>query len=1171
MPILTEDIKLLKSAVMADTPEGGGAMTGIAVIDGQSNNLFPDTSAMDRAFGRINMRKVFGVAHTDNTDTLMGAHAIVTGAPADPLVHCTLLKTAGWADTRNTAKDGVEKYLVKGPRLSFRLWDTHYAGSLQVRLVSLVGGTSPAGGDALVLRNPNGQEQYVRVLRVALTTQTVAVIEGGGTVLLSASVATCDIGNSLAFDFFGPPATRAGLDESQWAQLFSTNVAGGARFYGIKPLSTPGAPGDYSVLTKGGLYTPVVPAATVESPLIDLYPLISRQSLSRTASRSITLPAISLTLAPGTVLNLPTEAEPGSVSINHGGTLFGDNGAGILKQGLNEVGLISYVGRSITMNPGSPNYGKLSNTVNYRPATAAGAATHSDWLPITLANQGLVFTAAFEPPPAPGTFTLSYMAQGKWYDLQDNANGKLSGIEPSYGVGTINYGTGSVGITLGAIPDVGSVLMYQWGNAAVAVPFSGVAPEKLSMKISLPASNYGGTVQLTWVSGGNSYSSISDASGNLIGDATGTVQMVSRPNSTFVRGTTYQNSFWDFSTEIDFAPNMLPTGDISVTRNVGNFNDSLWSLNTLGQFTLPNWPVAPGSVSGAVYPIAQNGFDIPGLLYFKDNSAGQLVGVNAGMEGLVLGSVNYNTGGIVMLTSVAANIYENVVQSYPSAQNNTLFYEKKVMRNAHTVAISFAQHQSFAYRKVGAGASTPTTVPAGPWSMTLPVPTGLKLRTTGLVFSLNTEVYYTSAGVLSRGWNGITAAPIESSAGSITDAGVISFTSPLGTGSNSVTLVNAAVDVARGLSVGQGVFRIASAPIKVGVFQIQAGAQVGSANSSGVISGGGWGGSVDFQRGVVSWVHNKGAGAPDISASELSYNAVFLQYLPLDATLLGLDTVRLPLDGKVSIYRPGDLLVVHNTLTTQLPNPLIKGTAYSLGRERIASVRVKDVLGVLVPSSLYVSALNPGTLAFNVGADITPYSQPFTVENRIEDMLVCSVADISGQLKTTSSLTHTFPANTSFVSSALPFGDLFARPYNYIEQAAWSGVWSDTLIGSAPLSNYNEGQYPIFCTNRGAITERWALIFVNSTSVRVVGESVGDLGIFSIVAAIAPINPATGAAYLSIPPLGWGNGWPVGAVLRVNTAACGAPFWPIRTVLQGPATLDSDVFSFAFRADVDRP
>lgn len=57
MTIQTGDIKLLKSQVLLDTADGGGAMTSNEVIDGQSNNLFPDVSALDRTYGRISMRK----------------------------------------------------------------------------------------------------------------------------------------------------------------------------------------------------------------------------------------------------------------------------------------------------------------------------------------------------------------------------------------------------------------------------------------------------------------------------------------------------------------------------------------------------------------------------------------------------------------------------------------------------------------------------------------------------------------------------------------------------------------------------------------------------------------------------------------------------------------------------------------------------------------------------------------------------------------------------------------------------------------------------------------------------------------------------------------------------------------------------------------------------------
>ena len=208
MAILTQDIKLLKSAVMADTTDGGGAMVGLEVVDGVSNNLFPDTSTDDRAAGRVQMRKMFGVAHTLDTDTLLGANAVVTDAPDDPLVHCCLIKTTGWADTRDAAREAIEKYLVKGPRAGPQLYDAHYSGSLTMRLISFVDAPFPAGGDALVLRNDAGQEQYVRLLKVTLATQQVAVLEGGGVQVLTATIATCELGQAMLYDFIGPPAGR---------------------------------------------------------------------------------------------------------------------------------------------------------------------------------------------------------------------------------------------------------------------------------------------------------------------------------------------------------------------------------------------------------------------------------------------------------------------------------------------------------------------------------------------------------------------------------------------------------------------------------------------------------------------------------------------------------------------------------------------------------------------------------------------------------------------------------------------------------------------------------------------------------------------------------------------------------------------------------------------------
>ena len=58
MAILKGDVRLVASAVMDDVSEGGGAPTATIIQDGESNNIFPDISELDRAGGRVNLRKV---------------------------------------------------------------------------------------------------------------------------------------------------------------------------------------------------------------------------------------------------------------------------------------------------------------------------------------------------------------------------------------------------------------------------------------------------------------------------------------------------------------------------------------------------------------------------------------------------------------------------------------------------------------------------------------------------------------------------------------------------------------------------------------------------------------------------------------------------------------------------------------------------------------------------------------------------------------------------------------------------------------------------------------------------------------------------------------------------------------------------------------------------------
>ncbi|MDP2262687.1 MAG: hypothetical protein Q8K24_05960 [Hydrogenophaga sp.] len=1153
MPIQSDDVKLLRSAVMADVPEGGGAATGIEIVDGQSNNIFPDTSTDDRAAGRVNFRKVFGAAHTDDTDTLLGASFAVLKPPEDPLVHVTMFSTPGWADTRATAKELVERLLVKGPRLPCRLMDTHYAGAMLLQMYQVGGTNFPVSGDAIAVRNPDGREQYVRVTKVTLGVGTFNASEGGSVMTFTANTALCEIGQALQFDVLGPPVARV-INDANFAQIFTTTASSGIAFHGVKPLAAPAVVGARSVMAAGGIYTPLVPAATVEEPLIDIAPLTNRVSLSRTALAPVSLPAMSLSLGAGTVLRLPTRIEPGTLTMTHVNVSFTADVDGTLRQGSAAVGVVDHRERTITMLAGSPNYGAGMNAITYRPATAAGATTHSDLREITTANQGLGWVYAFEPPPAPGTFTLSYMAQGRWYELIDNGTGKVSGADNSYGAGTLNYGTGSVAVTLGALPDVGSALIFTWGTAdAARAPLSADLSDRAYTEIALDHLPEPGSLVLTWSRAGTNYTASVSSVGTVTGPARVTIP-VRTPDGKFT---------------FRFSPEVLPDGGVSVSYKRSTANGSgPFVNNTLGAYTLGSGGVVPGSVRFTVLTAPPPGQSSAGSIYVWDNLQGLLVFRNSNGAVSTVGAINYETGQLTVNNSADGMTYRSTTQVSSSSGGtsgtaayysfaNAFFYNQSVpLQNTNIL--------SFTYTSSATPVWDPTTpvqhLPA--WRAEVRTIPGMLLRTADTVLTWGGTIYASRDGVLQTSWSPATGAGTPS--GNVSSDGFVSFTALPPSGTNALTWQNAAHNRAADLEILMGVFRVLQAPIKTGGFQIQSGTRIGIAADTGAITGGNFGGQVDFQRGIVRWTGNP------VPADTITYNAVFLQYLPLDGALLGLETARLPLDGKVPIYRPGGQVIVHNTLTTALPNPLTKGTTYNLGRQRVAAVVVRTAAGVKVPGNRYAVDFNAGTIVFPLASDLTGFDQPFTVHHRIEDELMLLRADISGKLDLVAGLTHNYPAGSSYISSKLRNGDLFARAFGYIEQSSWTGAWSDTRIGDAPTANYNEIDFPIVTTNRGAITERWAVIFTGATQVRVVGADVGQvLTNVSTTGAIEPLNPQTGAPYFRIPSLGWGGGWAVGNVLRFNTAAAGAPAWVVRTTLQGPATVASDAATIAFRSDVD--
>jgi len=303
-----------------------------------------------------------------------------------------------------------------------------------------------------------------------------------------------------------------------------------------------------------------------------------------------------------------------------------------------------------------------------------------------------------------------------------------------------------------------------------------------------------------------------------------------------------------------------------------------------------------------------------------------------------------------------------------------------------------------------------------------------------------------------------------------------------------------------------------------------------------------------------------------VDPTTLRYNSVSYFYLPIDAEILGLDPVRLPQDGRVPIFRVGSYVVIGHGASTP-PATIANGQTINCARTRLSRVRLVGGDGKTIHQG-YTADLDAGTVT---AVDVSTWVQPVQVEHRIEQLERLRDVQIGGEIATVGQLAHDFPMGST-VSSTITAQTLRARVSNLWDQQTWDGItWLDSIVGNPAPATYNDTLAPIELTNAGALTERFALRFTNSTTFECIGEHVGFIGTGSINADFAPINPVGNAPYFTLRALGWGSGWAAGNVLFLHIAGAITPFACIRTVQMGPAQGVDYSFELLGRGDVDRP
>lgn len=384
-------------------------------------------------------------------------------------------------------------------------------------------------------------------------------------------------------------------------------------------------------------------------------------------------------------------------------------------------------------------------------------------------------------------------------------------------------------------------------------------------------------------------------------------------------------------------------------------------------------------------------------------------------------------------------------------------------------------------------------------------------------------------------------------------------------------------------------FRTAGAPIRPGGLQITAlkadgTVMTATANFNGLVSGNGIHGTVDQTSGAVNLVFCDDAAdattmqatAINVFANSIKYNCVLYSSVPLDAELIGLDPVRLPSDGRVPIFRSGDIAVLNNWNETDLGTP-VANDIVSLPRTQIAELRIEDQNGLILDAAQYTADYDTGTITFSgtlllQDVNTDPLTPPLVAKHRIEHMSLISDVQISGAITLVSPVAHDYDAANTTISSAVVYGDLQARVHHFFAQKTFSlssPVWLDELSGQSPSAQYNDIDNPPEISNRGAITERWALIFNSTTTFDIIGEKIGVIGTGDINSDTAPINPNTGVPYFAIRQAGWGSGWSSGNAIRFNSDSALAPLWVARVVTTGQATANNDSFTLQIRGDAD--
>ena len=626
MAITQNDLEILKSEIMADTPDGGGLPTGIAVIDGVSNNLFPDVSDIDRLIGRVRLRKVSLAVKTANAELLQAVRMLFTELPANPNVSVFAFKASSFADRRVDAQNKIESYLAFGSKWAGHILETQLTGQRVIQISLGLKDTIPAVGQPLVIVQNEGQvDEYYQYIRPLKVDSVVREFQRTVDQTVTRNVVTIEFGDTLTKTFNGltVPEFYANANTNRRAILREARVADAAKYYSASRLAEPVVAMTSRQVKINSIYTQVVPSTQVETPLQQL----DAANKIATQARGTGVISInqSVTVAVNTSFSIASGVAVGTLSLTVGGLTLTDIDGQLVGADNIAYASIKYGIGSVTWYSNAP-MGQQTITGTYKAASEFTSVAQTDYQ-IVGDNAGYNFIKELAAPPVPNSLRISYTVQGNNYLVHDNGRGLLIDDDGN-GRGTLQGSTAL--LSTEAIPDAGSYITYSFGLDLGNTQYPATTLPKAYHKLSLGADMPKGDITIAWSTG-----SATLANGVITGDATGYLRgnlIILTPNVTVAPDT-------DFTLTYN---KIIAGGTKAVATNNPNGYDALGSYS--GTIS------ASEAILGGTVEVIMGGGAVTATLEIVGSSlilVGQTqspwnVALNSSSVNLATGDINFN-------------------------------------------------------------------------------------------------------------------------------------------------------------------------------------------------------------------------------------------------------------------------------------------------------------------------------------------------------------------------------------------------------------------------------------------------------------------------------------------------------------------------------------------------